>query len=128
MKFQYYVLNSDLNSGNIKPFNIFSNYHVQESVEKRIRRYLKSPKSYKTLAHDGYSTLVGFPALCEDIRKDIMWQEWSRCEYEILVGNLHNRDVDSFTKVDCYAQALPNIDVITRECIYQYKAQMKESV
>jgi hypothetical protein len=55
-----------------------------------------------------------------------MWQEWSRVEYEISVGDAFEDDLDNFEKWDCYQQCVPNIPMITREVIWQYKQQIKE--
>ena len=50
---------------------------------------------------------------------------------EITIDNLydelkkkseHNGDLE---KIDCFYQAKPNIPMIVRECIYQYKEQLK---
>ena len=47
-------------------------------------------------------------------------------EYEISVGDAFEKDCNKLEKWDCYAQAKPNIPMIARECIYQYKEQRKE--
>ena len=125
MQFEYYVLNCNPNTKNIEPFNIFRNCYVQEYTEKAIKKYLRSPKNYKYEKY-GEDTLYGFEGLCKDIERIIQWQEWSRCEYEIFVGNVFEKDCNKLEKWDCYAQAKPNIPMIARECIYQYKEQRKE--
>lgn len=125
MQFEYYVLNYNPNVKKIEPFNIFRNCYVQEYTEKAIKKYLRSPKNYK---YEKYNeeTLYGFKALCKEIEGIIQWQEWSRREYEISVGDAFEEDCNKLEKWDCYAQAKPNIPMITRECIYQYKQQRKE--
>lgn len=153
MQFEYYVLNYNPNANKIEPFNIFRNCYVQEYTEKAIKKYLRSPKNYKYERY-GEETLYGFKALCEEIRSIIMWQEWSRREYEISVSDafvlevedIYN-SIDSFRsledlkeelekqvkrnpkleKWDCYKQCEPNIEMITRECIWQYKQQLKNN-
>lgn len=129
MRFYFYVLNYDFNLKKVINFNIFNNWLVQENVEKEIKKYLKSSKKYtKIKRRYGKEdiTLYGFEALCEEIRHLIMWQEWSRAEYEIGVCDAFEDDINKLEKWDCYMQALPNIEIITRECIYQYKKQIKE--
>ena len=125
MQFEYYVLNYNPNANKIEPFNIFRNCYVQEYTEKAIKKYLRSPKNYKCERY-GEDTLYGFEGLCQDIERIIQWQEWSRCEYEIFVGDVFEKDCNKLEKWDCYAQAKPNIPMIARECIYQYKKQRKE--
>lgn len=122
MQFEYYVLNYNSNKKKIEPFNIFRNCYVQECIEKAIKKYLRSPKNYKYEKY-GEETLYGFDALCKEIDRTIAWQEWGRCEYEIAVGSIFEKDC--LEKWDCYMQAKSNIPMIVRECIYQYKQQRK---
>ena len=125
MQFEYYVLNYNPNAKKIEPFNIFRNCYVQEYIEKAIKKYLRSPKNYKYERY-GEDTLYGFEGLCQEIERIIQWQEWSRREYEISVGDAFEKDCDYLEKWDCYMQAKSNIPMIARECIYQYKEQRKE--
>lgn len=125
MQFEYYVLNYNPNAKKIEPFNIFRNCYVQEYTEKAIKKYLRSPKNYKYEKY-GEDTLYGFEGLCKEIEKTIQWQEWSRREYEISVGDAFEKDCEYLEKWDCYMQAKSNIPMIARECIYQYKEQRKE--
>ena len=153
MQFEYYVLNYDWNKKCVEHFNVFRNINVQERTEKEIKKYLRNPKKYKRESYHK-ETLYGFKALCEEIRSIIMWQEWSRREYEISVSDafvlevedIYN-SIDSFRyledlknelekqvkrnpkleKWDCYKQCEPNIEMITRECIWQYKQQLKNN-
>ena len=125
MQFEYYVLNYNQNAKKIEPFNIFRNCYVQEYTEKAIKKYLRSPKNYKYERY-GEDTLYGFEGLCQEIERIIQWQEWSRREYEISVGDVFEKDCDYLEKWDCYMQAKSNIPMIARECIYQYKEQRKE--
>lgn len=125
MQFEYYVLNYNQSTNKIEPFNIFRNCYVQEYTEKAIKKYLRSPKNYKCEKY-GADTLYGFEGLCKEIERIIQWQEWSRCEYEISVGDAFEKDCNKLEKWDCYMQAKHNIPMIARECIYQYKEQRKE--
>ena len=125
MQFEYYVLNYDSNTKKVEPFNIFRNCYVQEYTEKAIKKYLRSPKNYKYERY-GEDTLYGFEGLCKEIERIIQWQEWSRREYEISVGDAFEKDCNKLEKWDCYMQTKPNIPMIARECIYQYKKQRKE--
>ena len=127
MQFEYYVLNYNPNAKKIEPFNIFRNCYVQEYTEKAIKKYLRSPKNYKYERY-GEDISYGFEGLCQEIERIIQWQEWSRCEYEISVGDIFEKDCNKLEKWDCYMQAKSNIPMITRECIYQYKQQRKETV
>lgn len=155
MKFEYYVMNESFNNGKIEMFNIFQNYLVQERIEKEIKKYLRSPNKYKYIKNEFSKeeiVIYGFEALCEEVRRTIQWQMWSRRQYEIAVGSLFTveisdvlRDIDKYNtleelkeelekinkrnrrleKWDCYKQCELNIPMITRECIYQYKQYIK---
>lgn len=124
MQFEYYVLNYNINTKKIESFNIFRNCYVQEYTEKAIKKYLRSPKNYKYERY-GEDTLYGFEGLCKEIERIIQWQEWSRCEYEISVGDAFEKDCNKLEKWDCYGQCVANIPMITREVIWQYKQQLK---
>lgn len=130
MQFEFYVLNYNFNKKCVENFNIFNNIILSEETEKQIRKYLRSPNKYYYQKYDfntkEYSHIYGFDGLCETIKSLIMWQEWGRREYEISVGDAFEDDLDNFEKWDCYKQCIPNIPMITREVIWQYKQQIKE--
>lgn len=154
MQFEFYVLNHDFNRNKVEMFNIFRNIIVQERTEKAIKKYLRNPKKFKYESfYKDVKPVYGFEALCKEIESIIRCEEWSRCEYEIAVGSLFTtelkdivRAVDrgeiekdnlydelkkkaerngNLEKIDCFYQARPNIPMIVRECIYQYKQQLK---
>ena len=130
MQFEYYVLNYNWNNKCVENFNIFNNISLNEETEKQVRKYLRSPKHYYYIKHGSHigehTYIYGFEGLCETIKSLIMWQEWSRREYEISVGDAFEKDIENFEKWDCYKQCIPNIPMITREVIWQYKQQIKE--
>lgn len=155
MQFEFYVLNLDFNRNKIVNYNIFNNIIVQERTEKAVKKYLRCPKKFKYEPFSKDSeTLYGFDALCKEIESIIRCEEWSRCEYEVAVGshfiteisdvvrevergniaveNLYDelKKIDSrnskLEKWDCFGQAKPNIPMIVREVIYQYKEQLKK--
>lgn len=133
MQFEYYVLNYNSNTKKIEPFNIFRNCYVQEYTEKAVRKYLRSPKNYKYVVQHKNDFLgreeiavYGFDALVKEIDSIIAWQERGRREYECSVGDAFTTDCNKLEKWDCYMQTKPNIPMIARECIYQYKQQRKE--
>ena len=133
MQFEYYVLNYDTNKKKVINYNIFNNINVQEHTEKAVRKYLRGPKNYKYVIQHKNDFLgreeiavYGFDALVNEIDSIIQWQEWSRREYEISVGDAFEKDCNKLEKWDCYMQTKPNLPMIARECIYQYKEQRKE--
>ena len=134
MQFEYYVLNYDTNKKKVGNFNIFRNCLVQEHTEKAVREYLRSPKNYKHVVQHRNDFLgreeiavYGFDALVREIDGIVKWEEWSRREYEVSVGDAFEDDCEKLEKWDCYGQAHMNMERIAREVIRQYKQQKKEN-
>lgn len=153
MQFEFYVLNHNFNRNKVEMFNVFRNIYVQERTEKAIKKYLRSPKKFKYESFFNKEVVYGFDGLCKEVESILRHELWSRCEYEIAVGSLFTteiRDVvreiergeittdslydklkkksernGNLEKIDCFYQTQPNIPVIVRECIYQYKQQLK---
>ena len=120
------MLNYDRNAKKIVPFNIFRNILVQEWTEKAVRKYLRSPKNFTYKSFDGKEILHGFDAFVKELDGIIKWQEWSRRQYEISVGDAFEDDCENLEKWDCYGQAHMNMEMIAHEVIRQYKEQKKE--
>ena len=133
MQFEFYVLNYDFNKKKVVNYNIFNNIRVQEWTEKAVRKYLRSPKNYKHVVQHkndflGREEIVvyGFDALVKEIDSIIAWGERGRREYECSVGDAFTTDCNKLEKIDCYYQSKPNMEIIAREVIFQYKKQLKE--
>ncbi len=133
MQFEYYVLNYNFNKKKVENFNIFQNCLVQEYTEKAVRKYLRAPKKFKHIVQYENKllgreeiALYGFDALVEEIDSIIAWQECGRREYECSVGDAFTTDCNKLEKIDCYYQSKPNMKIIAREVIFQYKKQLKE--
>ena len=126
MQFEYYVLNYDHNKQKVEPFNIFMNIHVQECTEKEIKKYLRNPKNYAYKSFDGQEVIYGFDALVKELDSIIRWQEWGRSEYEMSCGYKFETDCNKLQSTDCYEQCKPNMGMIAREVIWQYKQQKKK--
>lgn len=124
-KFEFYVLNYDFNHSKVINFNIFDNSRVYTDTLKEVKRYCRSPKNYKYNYYSirGDKVITGFEGLCEAIKMALR-QEWSRCEYEVMVGSMFD---DKQEKWDCYSQAVPNIEIIARECVRAYREWLKEN-
>lgn len=124
--FEYYVLNN--RDGEVKPFNIFQNWKLDEAVEREVKKYLRAPSKYKSSRFENGERLdtYGFNGFCQEINGLIMWQEWSRVEYEISVGAPFETDCNKLKKIDCYYQCEKNIPMIAREIIWQYKQYIKK--
>ena len=130
MHFEFYVLNYNHNAKKVENFNIFRNGSLSDRMEKEIRKYLRAPRKYKYSKYNMETgkdeSIFGFEGFCEELRSSIKWQEWGRREYEISVADAFEEDIKNLEKWDCYKQAEPNIPMIAREIIHQYKEQLKE--
>ena len=126
IQFKYYVLNYNHNEQKVKPYNIFNNVYVQEYTEKAIRKYLRNPKKFTYKSFDGKEVLYGFDAFVRELDSIIQWQEWSRSEYEMSCGYKFETDCNKLQSTDCYEQCKPNMGMIAREVIWQYKQQKKK--
>lgn len=112
--FEYYVLNYDHNKKQVYRFNVFSNINVYNWTLAAVKKHLRNKK------------LFTYEDLKEDIRKNIMNQEWSRYEYEISVGDPFPDEKSQFVKLDAYYQCQDNIELITDMVIKRYKHFLKE--
>ena len=133
MQFEFYVLNYDFNKKKVINYNIFNNIRVQEWTEKEVRKYLRAPKKYKHIVQYENKFLgreeiaiYGFDALVKEIDRTIAWQEYGKREYECSVGDAFTTDCNELEKIDCYYQSKPNMEIIAREVIFQYKKQLRE--
>lgn len=112
LKFEWYVLNENFNRNHsIEPYNIFNNIRVNDETNVLCVKYKRDK--------------MAFEDFTEELRKIIMWQEWSRCEYEIVVGSLFAHEEKDLKKIDCYEQALPNIKIIAKYVLEQYYPNLK---
>lgn len=107
LKFEWYVLNE--RDGKIIPYNIFNNIKVIKYTNELCVKYKKDKMS--------------FDDFVKELDKIIKWQEWGRCEYEIMVSGLFNED--KAVKIDCYQQAAPNIRIIAKYVLEEYYPQLK---
>ena len=114
LQFEWYVLNENLNRNReIVPYNIFNNIRVNERTNELCVKYKRDKMTFEDFT--------------EELRKIIMWQEWSRCEYEIMIKSMFGDD-DNWEKIDCYTQALPNIKIIAKYVLEEYYPRLKISL
>lgn len=95
-KKEFYVENYDFNAKKIYMFNIFDHWKFSEDVEKLNKENLN------------------FEEYCERLRRDLQYYFWSRREYERIVGDAFETDLDKFVKIDVYQQCLPNLYIIAK--------------
>lgn len=125
VRFEYYVLNHNFNKNTIEAYNIFRNYWVNDQTAKAVRKYLRAPSKFKYTSWSSHEVTYGFDAFVKELDTIIRCEEWARCEYEIMVNGMFSNE-DKAQKIDCYEQCRPNMEMIAREVIYQYKKFLKE--
>ena len=126
MQFEYYVLNYDTNKKKVVSYNIFNNIRVQEWTEKAVRKYVRNHKKFTYKSFDGKEVLYGFDAFVRELDGIIQRQEWTRFKYEISCGYKFANDCNKLQATDCYEQCKPNMNMIAREVVWQYKQQQKK--
>lgn len=110
--FEFYVVHWNINAKRAEMFNIFNNSRVYENAVELTKDYVEGRiKTRKEFAHQ--------------LGKIIQWQEWSRVQYEIAVGDPFPRSIEELQKIDCWMQAIANIDLIADMCIRKYEENAK---
>ena len=126
-----------------------------KNIEVKEEKYIRSPKNYKYDSFfKDEEPIYGFDGMCKRFEQILRCEEWSRCEYEIAVGGIfitelsdiirevergeiavediyeeiqrRNKRNSKLEKWDCFQQTQKNIPMIMRECIRQYKEQVKK--
>ena len=70
----------------------------------------------------------------ECLKGEFMYRYWCKREYEVSVGDLHEKDLSKYEKIDVYDQLEANLDVITDYIIremgitFNKKNKLKERV
>ena len=130
VELKFYVLNYDWNANKVVNYNIFNNINVYESTIREAKKYLRNPSKYKRYisgfgGEESYY-LYGKEAFVDELRSIVSWQEWSRREYEISVGDAFETDLNKFEKWDCYRQFEPNKELVADYVLAQVRKWQKE--
>lgn len=96
-KLNWFVLNYDVNSNKVKPYNVLSNW---ESSIRKARKKMKTKND-----------------LISWLNKEFMYYYWCKAEYETMMGGF-STDVDDLEKIDIYTQLKPNLEVIADYIIH----------
>lgn len=97
MKNSFNVLVWDINRDELIHYDIIPYLLRQYNETKKMDSYKETPKT-----RDEFK---------EFIKKEAMYQWWSRCEYEIIISDWPCQKHQ--VKIDVYDQVLMNLDVIT---------------
>lgn len=125
MGLAYYVHCYDINSRKVKEFNVFNNIWVRERTIRELKKYNRAPSKYCYESIVRNQKWYGFEGLVEAIDRIIFTEEAYRCEYEMGVCDKFARSLNEIQHMDCYMQCKPNMEIIVRECLWQYRRSLK---
>lgn len=116
MNLEWYCMEWDSNEN--KPYAINIMWVIDpKEIKKRVRYNGDKPSKY--------NSIKTYDELREYLKSQFMYRFWGKCEHEIIVNSLPNRDDSYETKVDVYAQISPNLDRITEYVINALKLELK---
>lgn len=101
---EWYVLNYDFNGKKVEDFNIFRNI--------KLLRFLDEARE----------NFITFDKFVEDLDREFRYCFWSKAEYEIMVGDLFEQDLDKYEKIDVYRQLKPNVKTIAKYIVDYWNA------
>ena len=114
---KYYAMYYDFNARKIKRVNV-----IYEDTLKRLQDMVKKGKIKDRLQFR------------QCLRSEFMYRYWCKREWEISVGDLFEKDLSKYEKIDVYDQLEANLDVITDYIIrnmgitFNKKSKLKERV
>lgn len=94
-KLEWYAIEYDDNEKKIQVFNVFWCIDKEE-----IAKLVRKKEIYDLLTLKTY------------LNREFMYHYWSKCEHEILVGDMFEEDINKFEKIDVYYQLKPNLNRI----------------
>lgn len=94
MDFEWYVFMHDFNRRRIVKLNVFDSLKFRRGLSDIKKKSKKNP------------TLD----LKEELKKELMYCFWGKCEYEVVIGSLFSKDISNFDKIDVYDQVMLNFD------------------
>lgn len=101
---EWYVLLHDFNKNKVISYNIFNNSKLNEEL-KELKENFISKKIFMS-----------------ELDKTLRWCFWSKSEYEIMVGDLFEKDLDKYEKIDVYQQLKPNLNALADYIINQWNS------
>ena len=108
-KLVWNVYTEDWNSNQIEIHNIFDHGRFWEDC-------IKAKKKFKD-DRDGF---------LEQIKKDLMYYYWSKCEWEIILSDWPPSETFKKEKIDVYDQVMMNWDIFA-EYIWNNKDKLKKT-
>lgn len=114
---KYYAMHYDFNAKEIRKTNV-----IHGDILKSLQEMVKKGKIKDRIQ------------LREYLRVEFMYRYWCKREWEISVGDLYEKDLNKYEKVDVYNQLEANMDVITDYVIremgitFSKKSKLKERI
>jgi len=88
---EWNVLRSNWNSHQIEPFNVFDHGRFYEGCKKNAKKNAKDKEAF-----------------AEQLRKDLMYYYWSKCEWEVIIDHWPHNDRFPQKKIDVFDQVSLN--------------------
>lgn len=98
----------NFNSGRIEIHNIFDHYTFLEDCRKNAKKNGEDKNAF-----------------AEQLRRDLMYSYWSKCEWEIVIDHWPHTDRCMEEKVDVYDQVRLNWDLFV-EYVWQHIGELKK--
>ena len=94
---EWYVLNYNFNLKKIEPINIFNYGNLLEEIKEIYKEYIERKEDIEFFENK--------------INSQLLYYFWSKREYEISVGDLFEKDLEKYEKIDVYYQVKMNFKV-----------------
>ena len=96
------VIVGNFNSREIEFHDVFNHYGLLRDIAKTSRKLTRN----KELTDEQKKQ-----AFAEELRRDMMYYYWSKCEWEIIVSHWPPRESDREAKLDVWDQVKANWDI-----------------
>ena len=106
VKLEYYVIRVDSSTDKLKRYNIFYDGFIEELAKRMKRDNIDNREKLK-----------------DYLKRWAMYNYWSRCECEIVVGSLFKHSEEDLKKIDMWYQIEKNLDMITDYIINKCKIE-----
>ena len=70
--------------GSVEPYNIFDHYRFRKDFVKNVKKYVKIRPRLRT-PDEIQREQERKEAFLEEVRRDLMYYFWSKCEYEVII-------------------------------------------
>lgn len=94
-KLEWYVYADNINRKTFEHFNVFDHYRFSEDTKKNFKKNKDNFEEFK-----------------ENLRRDLMYYFWSKCEWEIILSSWVGKSEEK--KIDVFDQIEPNLEIFTK--------------